>query len=648
MPGIPITSSAEPYNRRILIIDDNAAIHDDFRKVLSCADNSTSALAATEFAMFGESAASIVRPTFELEFALQGNAGAEHVRDALAAHRPFAVAFVDMRMGPGWDGLETIEHLWAIDPHIQVVICSAHSDYSWSDVTQRLGHSDKLLVVKKPFDAIEVMQCASALTQKWLNELALRGRVQSLEQAVSARTEGLSFANMQLQHLAERDVLTKLPNRSSLLATMQPAIDEFIASDCAGALLAVMLIDLDRFKIVNDSLGHGTGDAVLREVSERLRATVGAADVVARLGADEFLVLARAFDTRSVIQMAHKIVRRLSEIYNVDSVDLHLAASVGITTYPFDRSAPDVLISHADEAMYEAKHEGGNGFRFFMPGTTAFTKERLLLENDLRRAPQLGQLELHYQPQVEVTSGRIMGLEALARWTHPVHGRIPADEFIPLAEGSDLIVHIGWWILDAACRQARLWHDQGYVDLTVAVNFSARQFRQPNLLAMIKKTVAGNGLQPRHIVIELTESVVMSDAYRSTETLEELHRSGFQIAVDDFGTGYSSMSYLKRLPVAELKIDRSFIIDLGESAKSDSIVKAVISLAHGLGMIVVAEGVETAVQRSLLRDFGCDQFQGYLFSRPRPAAEIAELLAAAPIKDYIDDTHAEALIQSTM
>jgi diguanylate cyclase (GGDEF)-like protein len=410
--------------------------------------------------------------------------------------------------------------------------------------------------------------------------------------------------------------------------------------------MAVMLVDLDRFKIVNDSLGHSYGDAVLKEASTRLRYLLTDGEMAARLGGDEFLMLIKAKDARGVISRANEIVLSLRKTYIIESVELHLAASVGITTYPFDRSSADVLISHADEAMYEAKHNGGNGIRVFLPGTTVFTLERLQLENDLRIAAQLGQLELHYQPQVEIGSGRVVGLEALARWRHPVHGWVPPDEFIPLAEASDLIVHIGRWILDAACKQLRLWHLEGFSGLSLAVNLSARQFRQPDLLAMIQKIVASHALLPQHIVIELTESVVMSDAHRSIDTLEKLHELGFKVAVDDFGTGYSSMSYLKRLPVDKLKIDRSFVSDLGASTKSDSIVRAIVSLAHGLGMTVVAEGVETDAQRHLLAEFGCDEFQGYLFSRARNAADIVDLLRAKPklLEEFLEDAHIDELM----
>jgi len=463
--------------------------------------------------------------------------------------------------------------------------------------------------------------------------------------ASSARLHALRIrkANSRLNHQAAHDATTALPTRASFLVKLQGAIDERGRAE-RPSLLAVMLVDLDRFKIVNDSLGHEVGDAVLREVALRLKQSTDSRDIVARMGGDEFLLMVHAANTQRVIEVANKIVRRLSEAYNVNSVGLHLAASVGVTTYPFDNSVPYALISHADEAMYDAKRRGGNGYQFFVPGTTVFTMQRLELENDLRSAADLGELQLHYQPQVDIVSGRIMGLEALARWKHSSHGWISPSEFIPLAESSDLIVQIGQWILDEACRQTRSWHLQGFTDLTVAVNLSARQFRQAELVSMIQQTVARHGLLPKHIVIELTESVVMSDPDKAIAVLEQLHQSGFQVAVDDFGTGYSSMSYLKRLPVGKLKIDQSFVNDLGVSAKSDSIVKAVIALAHGLNMTVVAEGVETALQLAFLRAFGCDQYQGYLYSRPRNAADVVEFLARAP-QPTADELDARLLLQ---
>jgi diguanylate cyclase (GGDEF)-like protein len=442
----------------------------------------------------------------------------------------------------------------------------------------------------------------------------------------------LQQVNARLRHQATHDSLTDLPNRSLFIERLKQAIEN---PRSTGAAIAVMLVDLDRFKAVNDSLGHSFGDAILKEVAARLREITAGIGIAARLGGDEFLVLAQVEETKQVVIIANRIVRRLAESFRIEALELYLGASVGITTYPFDNSEAEVLISHADEAMYGIKHGGGNGIHLFVPGTSVFTMARLELERDLRHAVARGELELHYQPQVDIASGRIRGLEALVRWRHPRDGWIAPGDFIPLAESSDLIVDIGRWILGEACRQAHVWHLEGHGDISMAVNLSARQFRQADLLATIQQAVAVNGLQPRHLDIELTESLVMSDADRSIERLEQLHRSGFQIAVDDFGTGYSSMSYLKRLPVRKLKIDRSFVSDLSSDRKSDSIVRSVIALAHGLGMIVIAEGVETARQLDCLREFECDQYQGYLFSHPCSAGEILELLRrrAVPVEE---------------
>jgi diguanylate cyclase (GGDEF)-like protein len=449
----------------------------------------------------------------------------------------------------------------------------------------------------------------------------------NLEAHTRLHAQRLQNVNARLSHQSSHDALTDLPNRSMFIERLQQAITE---STTANMLIAVMLVDLDRFKIVNDSLGHGYGDALLQEVARRLRESIKHEGIVARMGGDEFLVLVQVAESKGIVRIANEFIECISQKYMVGAIELYVAASVGITTYPFDHSAPNVLISHADEAMHEVKNNGGNGFQFFVPGTTIFTMARLQLESDLRHAVELEQLELHYQPQVDLASGRIVGLEALARWGHPTRGWIPPSEFIPLAEASDLIVQIGQWVLEEACRQARIWCDQGFGDLSIAVNVSARQFRQRDLLAKIQQAIGRSGLQEHQLVIELTESVVMSSADRSTAILEDLHRSGLQIAVDDFGTGYSSMSYLKRFPVSELKIDRSFISDLGSNVKNDSVVKAMIDIAHGLGMSVVAEGVETTMQLSRLHGFGCDQYQGYLFSRPLNAEDIAVVLRRKP------------------
>ena len=457
-----------------------------------------------------------------------------------------------------------------------------------------------------------------------------------LESSARLHCLRLEKANIALTHQATHDALTGLANRSFFTERLQDAIE----NESATHVIATLFIDLDRFKAINDSLGHERGDAILREVAKRLLGLAGDTGLAARLGSDEFLLFKRVQSLVEVMSLADSVVCQLHQPYLVQSIEMHLAASVGVTTHPFDSSSAEGLISHADEVMYEVKHRGGNGYQFFFPGTSLFTPAGVLLENDLRHACERGELTLHYQPQVDIASGRIVGLEALARWQHPERGWVPPGEFIPLAERSDLILDIGRWLLSAACRQARKWKDAGFVGIPVAINLSARQFRQVDLLAVILNTLKVNGLQPCDIAIELTESIVMSDADGAVATLHGLREAGFRIALDDFGVGYSSIGYLKRLPLSTLKIDRCFVSDLATDVKSDAIVSAIVSLAHGLGMNVIAEGVETMAQLSCLRAFGCDQFQGFLCSRPKSEIGITEMLQSSPRTDF-SSLHAE-------
>jgi diguanylate cyclase len=635
-----VASSNTLANRRVLIIDDNAAIHLDFRKVLGAqAEHSAqAALDMLEANLFGEDLVTAARPDFDIDSAHQGQEGVAMVHQALAQGRPYAMAFVDMRMPPGWDGLKTIEALWATDPDVQVVICSAHTDYDWTEVVQRLGHSDKLLVLRKPAEPIEVLQCATALCRKWENDKLVRQQMLSLEEVIGARTRGLEAATQQLRHLTTHDALTGLPNRVLLDDRLQQAIAH---ADRDMRAFAVLVCDLDRFKLINDSLGHRAGDELLQEVARRLATVVRAADTVARFGGDEFVMIGTSIgDADDAAELAARVMEALQAPVRIAAIDIHTSPSIGIAMYPDDGTTSQALLAHADAAMYSAKQHGRGNFRRYAPGMHAGAEDRVQLESELHNAVTLNQFELYYQPKVDTRTGEVRSAEALIRWVHPVRGVISPGEFIPLAEECGLIGAIGGWVIREACRQARAWQNEGVPSLRVSVNLSASQFRDTGLVDSIRRALDDAGLAPRYLEVELTESAVMSDPEQSIEILEHLSAMGVLVSVDDFGTGYSSMSYLRRFPIDKLKIDRVFIAEIVSRPEDASIVRAIVSLAHSLHLKVVAEGVETLAQLDFLKTADCDEYQGYHFSRPLPAADFERLIRESRSADDLSDEDA--------
>ena len=617
-------------NRRVLVVDDNRAIHEDFLKILGGNAGGSPELLAAERLLLGGAVATTSRPAFQIDTALQGEEGVARVQQALQEERPYAMAFIDMRMPPGWDGLETIQRLWEIDPHVQVVICSAHSDYDWTEVIARLDHSDKLLVIKKPFEPIEVLQCANALTRKWDNERSLRRQLEQLEHVVETRTQGLEAANKQLRHLASHDALTGLPNRILLDDRLAQAVAH---AERDGHIFAVAMFDLDRFKMVNDSFGHRAGDELIKEVAHRIAGIARSTDTVGRLGGDEFLfIMDRLAKRQDAEHIARRAVAALRVPIRLGGVDIHTSSSIGIAVFPADGNTFETLIANADAAMYCAKQRGRNNIQSYAPGMNSVTQEKVKLESDLHEALALRQFELHYQPKVDTATGGIHGVEALVRWRHPQRGVVSPGEFIPLAEACGLIDSIGAWVVREACRQARAWQLEGLPPLRVAVNLSAFQFRHGNLLQMIREALQAADLEPRFLEVEITESALMSDPEESVTILEALSRMGVVVSVDDFGTGYSSMSYLRRFPIDKLKIDRGFIAEVMSRADDASIVQAIVSLAHSLHLKVVAEGVETQEQLALLKRLGCDQYQGFCFSPAVPAENFATLLRESQLK----------------
>jgi len=452
--------------------------------------------------------------------------------------------------------------------------------------------------------------------------MRLQERRRELSASVETRDKSLVLVNAELRHQSIHDALTGLPNRTLFAERLAIAVHQ-------GQPFAIGVLDLDRFKVINDSLGHGAGDALLKLVAQRLTSTTRSKDAVARAGGDEFLLLLHDVSAREDIE---KLVTRwmdgFSEPYRIQGTELHVSPSIGIARFPVDAADGQALLARADEAMYHAKKSGRNMFRFFDEEMMTFSsRERLVIEADLRHAVADSQLYLHYQPRVEIATDEVRSVEALLRWRHPTRGWVMPGEFIAIAEDTGLILPIGDWVIREACRQARLWQLQGLPFLRVAVNVSPMQFRQPNFVEGVRKALATNSLDAAYLEIELTEATLMTNADESVAMLEQLSRLGVVVAMDDFGTGYSSMSYLQRFPIDKLKIDISFIRNLNSNPDDVSIVGAIISLAHGLRLKVVAEGVETAEQLALLTEMGCDQYQGFLRSAAVAPADVESLLA---------------------
>jgi diguanylate cyclase (GGDEF)-like protein/PAS domain S-box-containing protein len=870
-------TDADSY--RLLIVDDNETIHDDLKKIL-LPRKIDLLLADDEALLFG--VANEPGVVFEIDSAFQGQEGLECVLKARDSGQPYALAFVDVRMPPGWDGIETIGHLWKADPNLQIVICTAHSDYNWRDISERLGMSDKFVVLKKPFDIIEVTQLAYALTAKWTSTKQARLRMEELDQLVDERTMALfeaneqtrlltvalkaaansvcisdpkgtilwtnpafsatlgysaeevvganvrilrsglhdecfyrnmwevidsgkvwrgeiisrrkngtnilqemtiapvtseqgkvthfiainqditerknaenalraaeekyrtifedavigifqalpdgqmlntntAFARMhgyetpeeviasslgkgnplivrseqfeewkrkleeegvvrgaeievqckdgsrkwvtvsiravydsegkvilhegtveditkrklaqqQVDYLAYYDALTGLPNRMLLHDRLNNALS---AAARRGSSVAVLFLDLDRFKIINDSLGHSFGDLLLQQVAKRLTNEVRQHDTVARVGGDEFLIILT--DVQSVAEVdaiADRVVKSLTGEFVIREHTLNVTCSLGVSLFPNHGYDGESLIKNADAAMYHAKEQGCNIHCFFTDEISAVVMERLNLENSIRMAIEKGEFFLRYQPQINIANGNIIGLEALIRWQHPERGLVMPDKFIRIAENCGLITSLGEWVLKTACNQLREWQERGVSVVPIAVNVSAMQFRQSGFRELIKQVLQDTGLAPELIELELTESLLLSNADVMFDVLQDLKEMGLKLVIDDFGTGYSSLSYLRQFPVSKLKIDRSFIRDVTENPDDAAITTAIISLSKGLNLKVIAEGVETEQQLSFLKTHQCDEYQGYLFGRPMNAEDVESLLQSVSVSQH--------------
>ncbi len=735
---------SNPPNLHILVIDDNPEIQKDFIKILRTNTLVHDELSSFEDKLFGaKETATFKLPRFQIDTASQGLEGVEKISKAKQEGNSYSLAFVDIRMPPGWDGVETIKRIWEIEPDMQIVICTAYSDYTWEETIDHLGQKENLLILKKPFDHIAVRQLSCALTKKWQLLQDAREHTKFLEERIEERTKSLkhslsitrgtlessaecilvtdnnntiidhnnniiqmcniplhilekkdvgalleyishqtensadflkfvdeltlnpeltkigkikfkdarifeyysqpykledqivgriwSFRDItkramleeKLQHQVSHDSLTGLPNRLFLTERIHQSL---LRSKVDNSIFGILFFDLDRFKLVNDSLSHEAGDQLLKAVAERLNSSIRGEDTLCRLGGDEFVaVITSLQDVDGLTAVANKLMSAFQQPFQIEEHSLNISASIGISVFPQDGKEIDELLCNADFAMYRSKELGGNQFHYYNDKLSQQTVLRFEMEADLRKAIDNKEFILLYQPQLDATTQQLVSVEALIRWKHPTKGFILPLEFIPLAESTGLIIAIGDWIIKEACAQNKRWQELGLPPIRVAVNIASLQLKQPNLIKVIKNVLQETGLKPEYLEIELTENVVINCA-ESLATITTLKEMGIQITLDDFGTGFSSLNYLREIAIDRIKIDQSFVKNINVKRGDEVIIQAIIAMAQNLHLDVLAEGVETQDQLRFLKSKECDQFQGYYFSKPLTDSELENVL----------------------
>jgi diguanylate cyclase (GGDEF)-like protein/PAS domain S-box-containing protein len=730
-------------NRRVLFVDDMPSIHEDFRKILCPAVDNID-LDADEALLFGVQTP-VTSLSFEMDSAFQGAEALDKVQASLANGVPYAMAFIDMRMPPGWDGVVTVEHLWEADPRLQIVFCTAYSDYSWKEILQRLDVRDRLLILKKPFDPIEVYQFANALTTKWQMTEQAAFKMERLEHAVEERTRELSNANIIVQNspvvlfrlrgepsfpliyvshnitklghdpqtllassnwaeqliysedlakvgeamrsilnkdaegasiefrlragdgalrwvenryvpvrdkegrlievegividiterkaaedkitlLARTDALTGLANRATFTERLAQS---FAAAQRGANPFAILYLDLDKFKPVNDTFGHPIGDLLLQQVAQRLRSCTRETDLVARLGGDEFAILQGEMrEPANAGTLAAKIQNALALPFSINGNEINISVSIGISAYAPDSAGADPMLVQADLALYRSKDEGRNQYHFHSDDLDREVLDRFTLAGEIKRAIEKNEFELEYQPQVELATQNIVGMEALIRWNHPTRGLLAPALFIPIAEKTGTIVALGHWVLDQACRQMSIWRKEKLPLSIIAVNLSLFQLKSgQELVGDVTETLNKWGLVPSDLEFDVTEATLAQLTWTQNPILPQLRELGVKIAIDDFGSEYSSFDYVRAYRVNHLKVAQSFINRSTTDPQSAATIRAIVNFARDIGIVVIAQGVETEQQRDLLTLTDITtQAQGFHFSKAVGAQRASEML----------------------
>jgi diguanylate cyclase (GGDEF)-like protein len=628
---------------RILAVDDEEIIIELYKEILNPQDTlkEFQDYENLENRLFKTKITSTRSINFDLIVCNQGDDAVKKVEHSLKENNPFSVIFMDVRMPPGPDGIWAAEKIRAIDPFTNIVLITGYSDIDPLDIASRIPPVDKLLYLQKPFHSQELRQFAVALSSKWFVEKELQNIHLELESRVEQRTAELVEAYNQLKketnkrekvekeltYDAFHDRLTGLSNRDLFMNRLDHLIQQKKREK--DYLYAVLILDLDHFKVINDSLGHAIGDRLLISISKKLLNLLRSGDTIARWGGDEFvLILDKMKKESDATLVAERIQKELEKPVILDDHEVFTTVTTGIALCSDDYENPEEVIRDADTALNRAKSLGRARYEMFDSEMHRTAVSRLKLENDLRRAIKDKAFTPYYQPIIDLESTEIIGFEALVRWFDPNRGMVSPGEFIPVAEETGLIVPIDQLVLLKACNQLFSWHKifKRKHPLIISVNLSTKQFSQPDLIEQIENIIKGSKLNPNYLRLEITESVIMENAESAAEKLTQLRALGIKLYMDDFGTGYSSLSYLHRFPIDALKIDRSFVSRIGHDNESSAIIRTIITLAKTLGLDIIVEGIETKEQLEHLKELGCKKGQGFLFYKPLNKDDIGKIL----------------------